>query len=297
MNYVLTGSIGHISKPLAKSLIAAGHQVKIITSKPDRKAEIEKLGANALVGSVEDQNFVTSAFAGADAVYLMVPPNFAAPNLSAFQHKVSDVYAAAVQQSGVKQVLVLSSIGAHMKKGAGPVDGVAYLEDKISALKDVNAVFLRPSYFYYNLLNQANIIKHAGIVTSTQPADYKLILTHPNDIAEAAAARLLALDFKGTQVQYIASDDTNSWQQITDTLTGAINKQGVPYVQSTDEQSEQAMLQAGVPATFAEAYKTMGQALRSGEMQADYWNNKPAQTGKVKLADFAREFAAVYNAG
>ncbi|HLP20929.1 MAG TPA: NAD(P)H-binding protein [Chitinophagales bacterium] len=297
MNYVLTGSIGHISKPLAKSLIAAGHQVKIITSKPNRKAEIEKLGAIALVGSVEDQDFVAGALAGADAVYLMIPPNFAAPSLSAFQQKVADVYAAAVQQAGVKQVVVLSSIGAHMKTGAGPVDGLAYLEDKISALKDVNAVFLRPSYFYYNLLNQANIIKHAGIVTSTQPADYKMILVHPNDIAEIAAKWLLTPDFKGTQVQYIASDDTNSWQQITDTLTAAVNKQGVPYVESTDEQSQQAMLQAGVPATFAEAYAVMGKALRSGEMQADYWKNKPTQTGKVKLTDFAKEFAAVYNAG
>lgn len=297
MNYVLTGSTGHISKPLAQALIAAGHRVNIITSKADRKTEIEKLGATALVGSVEDQDFVSRAFTGADAVYLMIPPNFAAPNLSAFQQKVADVYAVAVQQSGVTQVLVLSSIGAHMKKGAGPVDGLAYLEDKISALKGVNAVFLRPSYFYYNLLNQANIIKHAGIVTSTQPADYKMILVHPTDIAEAAAARLLKPDFKGIEVQYIASDDTNTWLQITDTLTGAVNKQGVPYVQSTDEQSEQAMLQAGVPPTFAEAYVTMGKALRSGEMQADYWKNKPTQSGKIKLADFAKEFAAAYNAG
>ena len=80
MNYVLTGSIGHISKPLAQTLIAAGHQVKIVTSKTDRVAEIEKLGATAAVGSVEDQAFVNSAFAGAVAVYLMIPPNVAAPD-------------------------------------------------------------------------------------------------------------------------------------------------------------------------------------------------------------------------
>lgn len=296
MNYVLTGSIGHISKPLAQTLIAAGHSVKIVTSKTNRVAEIEKLGATAAVGSVEDQAFINSTFAGADAVYLMIPPNFAAPDFKAYQQKVADGYTAAIQQTGIKKVVVLSSIGAHMKQGAGPVDGLAYLEDKITALSGVDAVFLRPSYFYYNLFGQINIIKHAGIVTSTQGAEQPLILVHTDDIAVAAAERLLNLNFTGIQVQYIASDDTNSWQQVAATLGAAVNKP-VPYVQSTDEQSLAGMLQAGVPPVMANAYVAMGQALRSGEMQADYWKNKPAQTGKVKLADFAAQFAAAYNAG
>ena len=165
-----------------------------------------------------------------------------------------------------------------MKKGAGPVDGLAYLEDKISALNGVDAVFLRPSYFYYNLFGQINIIKHAGIVTSTQGADQPLVLVHTDDIAVATAERLLNLNFTGIQVQYIASDDTNNWQQVAAALGAAVNKP-VPYVQSTDEQSLAGMLQAGVPLVMANEYLTMGQALRSGEMQAEYWKNIPTQTG------------------
>jgi len=298
MKYVLTGSTGHISKPLAQQLIAAGHQVSIITSNAAKQSEIEALGAKAFVGNVEDQDFVTTAFAGADALYLMIPPNFAVTNWPAYMHKVADIYAEAVKANGIKKVVVLSSMGAHMKHGAGPVDGLAYLEDKVNALSNVDVVSLRPSYFFYNLLQQVNMIKQVGIVTSAQPANHSIILTDSNDIADAAAQNLLNLNFTDKTVQYIASDDTNTWQDVANALTAAVGKQGVPYVESTDEQSRAGMQQAGLPATIVDGYVAMGQALRSGEMEADYRKHKAeAYMGKVKLADFAKQFAAAYNAG
>lgn len=298
MKYVITGSLGHISKPVVQKLVAAGHDVTVISSSADRKADIEALGAKAAIGNVDDQAFITATFAGADAVYLMIPPTFAVADWQAHLRKIADIYTAAVKANNITQVVVLSSIGAHMGTGAGPVDGLAYLESKLNEFPEVNAVYLRPSYFFYNLLQQVNLIKHVGIVTSAQPAHHKLILAHTSDIADVAAERLLTLNFTGKSVQYIASDDTNTWQDIAKALTEAVGKPGVPYVESTDEQSRAGMLQAGVPATNAEGYVAMGQAMRSGEMQADYWKHRnEAYIGKVKLADFAKEFAAAYNAG
>ncbi len=58
MNYVLTGSIGHITRPVAIKLLEKGHKVTIITSNADRVKEIESLGATAAVGSVEDVDFL-----------------------------------------------------------------------------------------------------------------------------------------------------------------------------------------------------------------------------------------------
>ena len=69
-NYVITGSIGHISKPIVQQLTAAGHHVSVVTSNQDRVKDIEALRAKALVGSVEDAAFVTRSFAHADAVYI-----------------------------------------------------------------------------------------------------------------------------------------------------------------------------------------------------------------------------------
>ncbi len=294
MKYVITGSLGHISKPVAQRLIKEGHDVTILTSKSTNAGPIKALGATALTGTVEDAAFLNNAFKGADAVYLMIPPKWDITDWITYQKKVADNYIAAIQNNQVKNVVVLSSVGAHMRNGAGPVDGLAYLESRLNEITDVNAVYLRPSYFYYNLLSMIPLIKNAGIMGSNQPATHKIVLTHTSDIAAVAEEKLLHLDFNGKQVVYISSDE-KTWGEITSTLTKAIGKENIPWVEFTDQQSLEGMLQAGLPETIAKGYTAMGAALRSGEMEADYWKNKPAQFGKVKLEDFVKEFVAAYN--
>lgn len=294
MKYVITGSLGHISKPIAQRLIKEGHDVTILTSKSTNADSIKALGATALTGTVEDAAFLNDAFKGADAVYLMIPPKWDITDWITYQKKVADNYIAAIQNNHVKNVVVLSSVGAHMRNGAGPVDGLAYLESRLNEITDVNAVYLRPSYFYYNLLSMIPLIKNAGFMGSNQPATHKIVLTHTSDIAAVAEEKLLHLNFKGKQVVYISSDE-KTWGEITSTLTKAIGKENIPWVEFTDQQSLEGMLQAGLPETIAKGYTAMGAALRSGEMEADYWKNKPAQFGKVKLEDFVKEFVAAYN--
>lgn len=294
MKYIITGSLGNISKPLTEKLVAAGHEVTVITSSENRKSEIESLGAKAAIGSVEDAEFVKKAFHGADAVYLMIPPKFTVTDWLGHQKAVSHNYTNALTANGIKNVVVLSSVGAHMGTGAGPVDGLAYLETVIKELPSVNAKFLRPSYFLTNLFQQAGMIKHGGIMGSMQPADHKLVLTHPSDIAEIAFEELSNLTFTGHTVRYIASDEC-TWREITDVLSAAVGKAGIPYIEFTREQSYAGMLQAGLSDVIANGYINMGEALRSKQMEADYWNNRPV-LGKVKLQDFAKEFAAVYQA-
>lgn len=296
MNYVITGSIGHISKPVVEKLTAAGHTVTVITSTAARVADIEALGAKAAVGSVTDAAFLTTTFAGADAVYLMIPPTYTATDWYTYQQQVADNYVAALKANSIKNVVLLSSIGAHLRKGVGPVDGVGYLEDELLKLEGINAKFIRPSFFYYNLFAQINMIKNAGIMGSNGGSgDDKIVLVDTNDIADVVADALLKLDFTGISIQYIASD-IRTYNEIAAVLGNAIGKPGTPWVLFTDEQSEQGMLQAGLPKTNVEGYITMGQSQRSGLMQADFLANPPAQLGKVKLEDFAKGFAAAYNA-
>ncbi len=65
MKIIVTGSLGHISKPLTEELVQKGHTVTVISSKPEKQAAIEALGATAAIGSVEDVSFLTTTFAGA----------------------------------------------------------------------------------------------------------------------------------------------------------------------------------------------------------------------------------------
>lgn len=294
MYYVLTGSIGHISQPIAKKLIEAGHKVGIITSNMSNVETIEKLGATAFVGSIEDEAFLNKAFANADAVYLMIPPKWSVTNWLEYQKKVAHNYVDAIKKCGVKNVLVLSSIGAHMRKGAGPIDGLAYLETKLDEVQGINCVYLRPSYFYYNLFSMIPLIKNMGIMGSNMPESHELVLTHTSDIADVASDILIHNKFSGRQVIYIASD-VKTIGEVTKTLAVSINKPEVSWVEFSDEQALNGMLQSGLSATLAEGYTTMGKAIRTKEIEADYWKNKPASLGKVKLEDFAKEFSAAFS--
>ena len=295
MNYVITGSIGNISKPIVAQLVAAKHHVTVITSNKERVADIEALGATAKVGSVENSAFVTDVFAGADAVYLMIPPKWKVDNWYAYQQTVANNYVAAVKANNIQYVVQLSSIGAHMRKGAGPIDGLGYLEEQLATLLNVNVVFLRPSYFFNNLFGQIGLVKQAGIFGANfGGTDEKLVLVDTNDIAAVAAEKLLSLSFIGQTIQYIASDEITT-DEIAKVLGEAIGKPGTPWVIFTNEQSYEGMIGAGLDKEIATGYTQMGASIKNGLIQADYWEKRPI-LGKLKLTEFAKAFAAAYNA-
>lgn len=296
MKYVLTGGAGHITKPAAEKLLAAGHSVTIISRNATNAKELAYKGATIAEGSVEDAAFIDRTFAGADAVYLMIPPSSAFPGeWRDFQNKVGDIFVHAIRVNNIKNVVLLSSIGAHLGNGSGPVDGLADLEKKLSSLENVNLKLLRPSYFFYNLFALIPMIKNANIIGGNfMDGKEKLVLTHTNDIAEVLAEELLSLNFAGHSIRYIASDERTT-EDIAKVLGSAIGKSTLPWVTFTDEQSLNGMLQAGLPETIAKGYTALGTALRTGRSQEDYWKHKPA-LGKTRLEDFAKEFATAFNA-
>lgn len=296
MKYVITGSLGNISKPLAQQLIAAGHSVTIITSKEENKAAITALGATAAVGSVEDLDFLQQAFSGADAIYTMVPPNMAATEWKKWIGKIGENYAAAIKANGIKHVVNLSSVGAHLADGCGPVSGLYKAEAALNALEGVHVKHLRPSYFFHNLLANVGLLKLAGIIGSNFGGpNFKMVLVDTTDIAAAAFEELSNLNFTGNSVRYIASDEVST-DEIATALGNSVDKPATPWVVFTNEQSKEGMLQAGLPLEITENYVEMGAALQSGIMMEDYWKNHPATLGKTKLKDFAGVFASVYNA-
>ena len=99
MKIIVTGSLGNISKPLAKQLIANGHDVTIISSDANKVNDIEALGAKAAIGSIADAYFLTQTFTNADAVYTMIPPNFAATNYRKYVGDAGKTYAEAIKKS------------------------------------------------------------------------------------------------------------------------------------------------------------------------------------------------------
>jgi uncharacterized protein YbjT (DUF2867 family) len=294
MKYVITGGAGNISKPLTEQLLKAGHQVTVIGRNAEHLKDLTALGATAAIGSVDDVAFLTKTFTGANAVYTMVPPNYGAPDLKAYIIQIGKNYTEAVKASGVKYVVNLSSIGAHLPKGAGPVSALYNVEQSFNALRDVNIIHLRPGYFFFNFLGSIGMVKNANILGANWGSgDDKIVMVNPADIAPVAAEALLSLKFTGYTVKYIASDERTG-SDIAKTLGSAIGKSDLPWIKFSDDDAYQGMVQAGLPQEIALNYRDMGQVMNDGTMFEDYWKNRPALSN-TKLEDFAKVFAAAYN--
>lgn len=294
MKIVVTGSLGHISKPMVKTLVAAKHNVTVISSKPEKVLEIEALGAEAAIGSVEDVAFLTETFTGAHAVYTMVPPNFVAIDWKAYIAQIGKNYAEAIKASGVKNIVNLSSIGAHMPDGCGPVSGLYYVEHELNQLQDVNLLHLRAGYFYTNFFSNIGMIKHMGIIGGNYGTTGKNYMVSPDDIAEVAAHELQHLSYKGKNIAYVVSDE-RTYPEIAKVLGKAIGKPDLQWVEFSDADNTGGMLQAGIPSEIAKNYTEMGTAMRSGEMAVHFNKYRPKHFHKTKLEEFAETFAAMYN--
>ena len=297
MKITITGSLGHISKPLTEELVQKGHTVTVVSSKPEKKAAIEALGAIAAIGSLEDADFLAASFAGADAVYSMVPsPDFFNPNLDVMTYcsSIANNYAQAIKQSGVKRVVHLSSIGAHLDKGTGLILEHRNVERILNNLPDNVAItFMRPTSFHYNLFAFLAVIKNTGMITSNYGAGDRIVWVSPIDIA-AAIAEEIVTPLVGRNVRYVASDELTC-NEVAGILGTAIGKPGLKWEIITDEQMQSRLESVGMNPHIAAGLVEMQACMHTGEFFQDYYLNRPRVMGGVKMTDFAKEFAAAFN--
>jgi uncharacterized protein YbjT (DUF2867 family) len=298
MNIVLTGSLGHISKPLAQILIQKGHSVTVISSKEERRKDIEMLGAKAAIGTMEDVDFLTNTFRGANIVYLMealAAGSFFDKHLEYNDAitKIARNYKQAIQQSGVKCVVSLSSIGAHTDKGNGILASAYNVENILKELlEDVSIKFMRPVGFYYNMFAFIPTIKKQDAIIQNYGGDKKEPWVSPLDIA-AVIAEEMEKPFSGRHIRYIASDEISP-NETAKILGEAIGKPDLKWQEIPDDQILKGILAAGMNTKIAKGLVEMNAGRRNDVLYEDYHKHKPA-LGKVKLADFAKVFATVYN--
>lgn len=298
MKAIVTGSLGNISKPLTKELVEKGHTVTVISSKPEKQKEIEALGAIAAIGTLEDVDFLVSTFTDADAAYCMVPPNnYFDQNLDliAYYCRLGSNYAQAIKQSGIQRVVNLSSIGAHLDKGSGILLGAHNVEKILNELSPHVAItHLRPTSFYYNLFGYVEMIKAEGFIAANYGADRIIPWVSPTDIANAIAEEIVT-PLVGRKVRYVASEELTG-NETASILGVAIGKPDLKWIIIPNEQMLSGLEAAGMNPQIAEGLVEMYASLHSGLLAEDYYLNKPTVMGKVKLTDFAKEFAVAITA-
>lgn len=297
MKIIVTGSLGNISKPLTKELINKGHSVTVVSSNTERQSEIEALGAKAAIGSMENIGFLTETFKGADIVYAMEALNAGV----FFDHNVDFIevntqigrnYKEAFERSGVKNIVHLSSIGAHLSTGNGILAFHYNVEKILNELpEDVSIKFMRPVGFYYNMYSFIPTIKSQGAIIQNYGGDEKEAWVSPLDIASAIAEEI-EKPFNGREVRYIASEEISP-NDIAKTLGEAIGNPALKWLSVPDDDLLNGMISAGMNPKTAKGFVEMNIARGNGVLYEDYYKNRPT-LGNVKVKDFAEDFAKAY---
>jgi uncharacterized protein YbjT (DUF2867 family) len=286
--YVITGASGKTGGAAAEKLIERGEKVRVVGRDAKRLERFTQKGAEAFVADVTDLSALEKAFSGAKAVYAMIPPNINAPDVRAYQEQVTDSLAAAIKNSGVGHVVVLSSCGADKPDRVGPVVGLHNLEKKLEAISGLNALFLRAGYFMENLLPQVGVIQSMGIVAGPIRPDLPLTMIATSDIGAAAAEILSKLDFVGKQTRELLGARDVTYSEVAKIVGAAIGKPDLVYKQLTAAQLKPALMQMGMSASMADLLLEMSDSLNSGYMKP-HEQRSPRNTTPTTIETFITE--------
>jgi uncharacterized protein YbjT (DUF2867 family) len=293
--FVITGGAGNVSKPLTEILLAKGHEVTVVGRHAEKLGELVGLGAKAAIGDLSDVSFLTKTFEGAEGVYLLIPPSWDSPSIKQTSVDLAVGYVRAIQDAGVKNVVYLSSYGAHRLDDAGAISGMGLGEVVLNSLKGVNVLHLRAGYFYTNFNLQLQSLKGTGSFGNMYSIEEKgtFTLVDPYDIAVVAANALHNRDFNGHSFVYVVSDETD-----TDEVTALIGREtGIPDLKWEVFPAEDFRSQLlgygfnpGAAADYVEMFTTLG----TGLLFEDYLAGGHKAIGATKVEEFAKRFGERY---
>jgi uncharacterized protein YbjT (DUF2867 family) len=261
--FTITGATGKTGSVVAMHLLEHDLPVRVIGRSAVRLETLHQKGAEIVVGDQGDVKFLTEAFSGSDAVYLLIPPKFDAEDFRMYYNTLGDAAITAIKQSGVKRVVFLSSLGADKTAGTGPVVGLHDVEQKLRKLEDVDIVFLRPGYFMENTLGTLDLIHSKGINGGPMPPDIPVSMVATADIGAKAAELLMNRSFKGHTVVEIVGDRV-TFAEVTALIGTSIGMLNLPYIPFSDADAEAAFLAMGLSASVARSYIELMHGIAEG---------------------------------
>lgn len=293
--YAIIGATGNIGSKAAEILLARGEKVRVIGRDAARLRTFVNKGAEAAVGDAKDTAFLTGAFTGVDAVFSMIPPSYTAADFRAYQNKIGTNIADAITRAGVKYVVNLSSQGAELPAGTGPIVGLHDQEERLNGLAGVNVLHLRCTYFMENLLMNIPLINEKGFAGSAVRGDRKFAMIATKDIAARVAEHLVRRDFKGKVVKDLLGQRDLTLEEAIAVIGRRIGWPDLKYVQFPYDEAAKGMVDMGISSDVSRLFVEMSMALNDGLFAV----NRPRtveNTTPTAIEGFADTFAVAFEA-
>lgn len=290
--FAIMGATGHIGHVVVEELLKQGHQVRAIGRDKNKLKKLKELGAIVFSESFDDAQGLAEAFKGVDAILSFIPPAYS-EDYETYSNRVSESIQQAIVKDKIKYVVNLSSIGANVSEGVGPIAFLHKHEKRLNAIPGINVVHFRPGYFMENLFRAIPDIKSSGKNASPLKADIPIPMVATHDIATAMVKFLNDLSFKGSSVFEFLGPQAMTPVEITAILGKAIGKPELKYEQLPIAEAEKKMLAAGMKPKTAKVMLEMYKAVNEGKILPTQ-QLTPEHFGKTKIEEFAKEFAKVY---
>jgi uncharacterized protein YbjT (DUF2867 family) len=291
MNVIL-GASGNTGSLIANFLLSKGQKVRVVGRDVRRLQRFVRKGAEALAAEMTEAAALSKAFGGARAAYLLLPPITSRDD----QERQSDAIAKAVKDSGLRYAVHLSSYGAHVPEGTGPVTGLHSSEQKLNAIGDLNVLHLRAAYFMENNLTAIDMIHGMGLFGHALLPDLKLPMIATRDVGDYAARRLMDLDFSGKETRELLGERDLSMTEATAVIARGIGMSNLRYEQFTYDRVQQVLVQMGMPPEKAAVYIEMFEAINAGLLAARE-QRSPENSTPTSFEQFVRDvFVAAYQA-
>jgi uncharacterized protein YbjT (DUF2867 family) len=290
---VIIGASGHIGSQAADILLERGEKVRVIGRDASRLQQFVARGAEAAVGDLRDRAFVIKAFAGADGLFAMIPPSYGEADFRGYQNEVGANIADGIARAGIWHVVNLSSQGADLTEGTGPILGLRDQEERLNRLEGVNLLNLRPTYFMENLLMNIPVINRFGYAGSAIRGDQPFAMIATRDIAAFVAERLIKRDFAGKGVWDLLGERDLTLNEATAVLGGRVGLPDLKYVQFPYADAAQGMQEMGIGADASRLFIEMSKGLDEGLFAVGRPRNAE-NTTPTSIEAFAEVFAQAF---
>jgi uncharacterized protein YbjT (DUF2867 family) len=292
--YAIMGATGNVGGKVADILLGRGEKVRVIARSEDKLKSFKDRGAEVAAGDASDTAFLTKAFTGVDAAFTIIPGDMKAPDFRAFQNKIGESIAAAIKKSGVKYVVNLSSLGADLPEGTGPIKGLYDQEQRLNKLEGVNILHLRPTYFMENLLWTIDMIISKGIIGDPIKSDLKMALIATRDVAKAVADHLSTGTFTGKSVKALLGQRDLTMEEAAKIIGRKIGKPDLKYVTFSYDESYKGFVAAGMSEDASRLFVEMSKGMNDGLFGTGKTPRTRENTTETAFEEFADFFAQVY---
>lgn len=259
MTIAVTTPTGRVGSRVVRLLLQAGVRPRVLVRDPARLDPATRDLVDVRRGDLTDAAFVRAATAGARTVFWVdpTPPTEADP-VAASERTAAGVVEAA-RAGDVARVVLLSSVGAELRHGAGHIDALGRIEESLDAT-GADTLHLRCGYFFSNLVMSLDDLARGVLTTQFHP-DRPMAWVDPRDIGDVVAARLLAADWQGRVVQGVHGPEDLSFEQVAEILTGALGRP-VRVQAVGDDDVRAALASAGLPPGAVEGIVGMAAGTR-----------------------------------